>query len=99
MKKTLFIIIFLFIISLFIDIPDYVELNNLVIVDEVYCKDNNIYIKEIIPIKDNNGISYKYKKYKIKLNDKENILKDIETSINKKAHFKDKDIIKNLTNC
>lgn len=84
---------------MFIDIPDYVELNNLVIVDDVYCKDNNIYIKEIIPIKDDSGISYKYKKYKIKLNNKDNILKDIESNINKKVYFKNKNIIKNLTNC
>ena len=66
MKKTLFIIILLFSISLFIHIPDYIELNDLIIIDKISidCNDKTIKYREVIPYKDNNSISYKYKNYK-----------------------------------
>jgi len=68
MKKTLFIIILLFTISLFIHIPNYLELNKLIIIDEINidCENKIIYYKEIIPYKNNNSIDYKYKKYTYK---------------------------------
>lgn len=67
MKKK--ILILLIIIELFIiKIPKYEELNNLAIIKEIAIeyKENKytIYLKEIIPIKDNQGINYKYKIYK-----------------------------------
>lgn len=67
MKKI--ILILLIIIELFIiKIPKYEELNNLAIIKEIAIeyKENKytIYLKEIIPIKDNQGINYKYKIYK-----------------------------------
>ena len=63
------ILILLIILELFIiKIPKYEELNNLVIIKEIaveYSKDKyTIYLKEIIPIKANQGINYKYKIYK-----------------------------------
>lgn len=63
------ILILLIILELFIiKIPKYEELNNLVIIKEIaveYNKDKyTIYLKEIIPIKANQGINYKYKIYK-----------------------------------
>lgn len=71
MKKTLFIIILLFIISLFIHIPDYIELNDLIIIDKINidCSSKTIKYREIIPYKDNNSISYKYKNYKYSYNE------------------------------
>lgn len=62
------ILILLIILELFIiKIPKYEELNNLVIIKEIaveYSKDKyTIYLKEIIPIKANQGINYKYKIY------------------------------------
>ncbi|MBQ3511496.1 MAG: hypothetical protein IJA30_04290 [Bacilli bacterium] len=67
MKKI--ILILLIIIELFIiKIPKYEELNNLAIIKEIAIeyKENKytIYLKEIIPIKDNQGINYKYKIHK-----------------------------------
>ena len=67
MKKI--ILILLIIIELFIiKIPKYEELNNLAIIKEIAIeyKENKytMYLKEIIPIKDNQGINYKYKIYK-----------------------------------
>ena len=63
------ILILLIILELFIiKIPKYEELNNLVIIKEIaveYNKDKyTIYLKEIIRIKANQGINYKYKIYK-----------------------------------
>lgn len=67
MKKI--ILILLIIIELFIiKVPKYEELNNLAIIKEIAIeyKENKytIYLKEIIPIKDNQGTNYKYKIYK-----------------------------------
>ena len=66
MKKIILIIII--ILELFlIKIPPYIELNNLIIIEEIaVIKNNNKYtliLKEIIPIKDDKSISYKYKYY------------------------------------
>ena len=63
MNKTIFIIILLFIISLFIHIPNYLELNDLIIIDkiDIDCQNKTINYKEVIPYKDNNSINYKYK--------------------------------------
>ena len=95
MKKTLFIIIILFIISSFINIPKYIELNDLVIIDKIYIDCNNKIIKyrEIIPYKDNNSINYKYKNYTYKYN-------EIHDFINKKNLYYNKNKIKlNLNTC
>ena len=57
----------------------YKELNNIIIVDQIEITCNNkitIEIKEIIPIKEENTIQYKYKYYKNKGNNiNENINK------------------------
>ena len=68
MKKTLFIIIILFIISMFINIPQYIELNDLIIIDKISynCRNKIIKYREVIPYKDNNSINYKYKNYNYK---------------------------------
>lgn len=67
MKKVYFIFIILIIICfIFINDSKYVELNELIIIDriEIECKDK-YYLKfrEVIPRRDNNDISYKYKYY------------------------------------
>ncbi len=66
MKRNILIIIICVILSIFLNIPEYRELNDLVIVDSIGldCEKNTIYLKEIIPEKDDNGIEYKYKYYK-----------------------------------
>ena len=66
--KKLFLILLITIELSLIKIPTYVELNNLAIIEEIAIeqKDNQytIILKEIIPIKANEGINYKYKYYK-----------------------------------
>ena len=84
MNKLL--IIFFLIPLLFIKIPKYTELNNIAIIEEIGIKEKNnqytIYLKEIIPIKEDNSIKYEYKYY-------ESTSKNIKKSLNK---------IKNKTN-
>ena len=67
MKKILLITIIILEL-LIIDIPNYVELNNLAIIEEITIiktKDTyKIELKEIIPLKKDQGINYNYKYYK-----------------------------------
>ena len=53
MKKYVLIIVIIIFMMIFIKVDDYVELNNLVLVDGigVSCRDNSyvLFIKEIIP--------------------------------------------------
>lgn len=62
MRKIMLLLLIL-IPLLFIKIPKYKELNNLNIITDIGidCKNNTIYLKEIIPVKDDDGIEYKYK--------------------------------------
>lgn len=90
--------IFLFIVK----IPKYVELNSLIIVEGigVECKDNKyrIYMREIIPLKDDTGIGYKYKIYSSEEeNNLESAYKTIEDKTSKKIFYKDSKYV--ITNC
>lgn len=66
MKKIILIILIVLELSI-VKIPSYKELNNLAIIEDIkVIKNNNKYtitLKEIIPIKENEGINYKYKYY------------------------------------
>lgn len=101
MKKILIII--LLIPTLFIKIPEYVELNNLIIIDTIIIQEENnhikIYLKEIIPTKNNQGITYKYKYYQEEGNDIKNIISKIKKNTNKKIYLqKAKKLITNKKN-
>lgn len=90
MKKLLIII--LLIPTLFIKIPEYVELNNLIIIDTIIVKEDKnhikLYLKEIIPTKSNQGITYKYKYYHEEGSNIKNIIKKIKLNTNKKLYLK-----------
>lgn len=64
MKKYIYLTI-LISLGFFLPLSDYVELNHLMIVEKIglECKNNEyqLYLKEIIPKKGNNGIDYDYK--------------------------------------
>lgn len=65
MKKYLVLFLVIFIFSFFIKKDKYIELNDLKIIDRITIKCNKIILREAIPIRDDNGIEYKYKYYKI----------------------------------
>ena len=87
MKKLLLIAIIVLELSI-IPIPQYKELNNLAIIEDIkVIKTRNKYtitLKEIIPIKENNGINYKYKYYQ----DSSNTIKDAIYKLNNKTKKK-----------
>lgn len=64
--KRIVLIVLIILPILFIKIPEYRELNNLKIIDTIGidCQNNTIYLKEINPVRDDNGIEYEYKIYK-----------------------------------
>ena len=67
MKKNILIIISVILISLIFNIPKYRELNNIHIIEGIGINCINdkqiVYLKEIIPEKDDCGIEYKYRYY------------------------------------
>ena len=64
MKRTIILFIILFIFSLFIKLPKYMELNNLKIIDKVYVYCDYNLLREIILNKDDFELEYKYYKEK-----------------------------------
>lgn len=91
MKKILIIIIVI-ILGFIIKIPEYEELNTLAIIegagisynDEIY----TIYLKEVIPIKDDQGMSYKYDYYKGEGKTISKALEKLKDNANKKIYLK-----------
>ena len=85
------IIILILLLSISLMIPKYTELNHLIIIDGIGIeKENNIYtiyLREIIPIKDNNSIKYEYKYYKEKDNDINKAINKINDKTNKKLYL------------
>ena len=65
------IILVLSILLLSLLVPKYIELNDLIIVDKIeiiYSDKYYIRLREILPIRDNNGIKYTYNTYKFNFN-------------------------------
>lgn len=60
MKKYLILIIILIIISLFIKIPKYRELNSIKIIDKIYVYCDYYKLREILLDKDDYNYEYKY---------------------------------------
>ena len=91
MKKIILIILIVLELSI-IKIPSYKELNNLAIIEEIkVIKVNNKYtitLKEIIPIKENDGINYKYKYYKESSNSITDTIDKLNNQTKKKLYLK-----------
>lgn len=88
MKKIFILFIILFTFSLFIKLPKYKELNHLKIIDKITIKCDYYVLREIIPIKDDGGIEYDYKYYKVKKINKNNFYID-KSKIIKDCNKKD----------
>lgn len=91
MKKI--ILILLVVLGAFaIKIPKYVELNNLAIIEDVGISYQEgkyyLYLKEVIPTKDDNGISYKYKYYEGVDEELMDSFKQIKSKTKKKLYLK-----------
>lgn len=101
MKKYILIIIIIIELVTF-KIPPYIELNNLAIIEEITVeKENNHYtltLKETIPIKDDQGINYKYKYYTKTAKTIKKAYNYLQNSTKKKLYLnKTKSLITNMT--
>lgn len=99
MKKTTIVIILL----LTLIVPKYKELNKLIIIDGIGIEKNNntyiVYLREIIPIKENNSIKYEYKIYKEKDENINKAINKINNKTNKKLYLdKIKFLVTNTNN-
>lgn len=100
--KKIFLTLIIILELLIIKIPEYNELNNIAIIEEIsVIKQNNKYhitFKEVIPIKENNSLTYKYKEHKIKTNDLTKSLDEISKTTKKRLYLsKTKSLTTNLT--
>ena len=91
MKVKSLIAIFSFLFLFFFPIPDYVELNQLILIEsiEITCKDNEYFVvlKEILPKKEDNAIIYEYKEYQGKVKDIKDIKKKMEENYSYKFYY------------
>lgn len=100
MKKI--ILLLLILLELFVlKIPDYVELNDLAIIEKIYLEEKNnqytLILKEIIPLKSDQGISYKYEYHKSTANSLDKAYTKIKNKTKKKLYLnKTKSLITNI---
>lgn len=99
--KTILIIILLLFPILIFKIPNYIELNDLAIIQGIgyscNTKDKTIYLKEIIPIKGDTGIKYQYEYYQENGKNIKSIIKKIEKKAKKKIYLTQAKFI--ISNC
>ena len=89
--RKLLIISSILIILFFIEIPPYVELNDLAIIETIGIeyKDNQytVFLKEVIPTKGDQGIDYKYKYYDARCSNIIDALNKIKKETPKKIYL------------
>lgn len=90
--KKLFIIIIIMLGAYIFKIPKYNELNNLAIIESIAVEydgtNYTLYLKEIIPTKNDQGIKYDYKYYQEKDKTIESSYKKIKEKTKKKLYLK-----------
>lgn len=64
MKKYILTIV-LIILSCFIKVPKYKELNHLKIIDKIVIDCDEIILREVVPKRDDSGIEYEYKYHRV----------------------------------
>lgn len=87
------ILLFIIVLGAFIfKIPEYRELNNIAIIEGIgifYDGYNyTVYLKEVIPVKSDQGIGYEYKYYEEKASSIDNAYKEIISNTKKKLYLK-----------
>lgn len=91
MKKVL-VVILIVVGAIVIKIPEYVELNDLAIIESMGVSYKNaiynVYLKEVIPKKDENGINYEYKYYESQAEDIDDAIDKMQQKMKKKLYLK-----------
>ena len=103
MKKIVIAVVLIITFGFIIKIPEYHESNDLAIIQGVGVEYKNssyvVYMKEIIPIRDDQGISYKYKYYEANADLLEKALKKVQDKTKKKLYYeKCKFLVTNIEN-
>lgn len=103
MKKIIILIVLIITFGFIIKIPVYHELNDLAIIQGIGVEYKNssyiVYMKEIIPIRNDQGISYKYKYYEADADLLEKAMKKVQDKTKKKLYYKRcKFLVTNINN-
>lgn len=103
MKKLIVMIILIIIFGFVIKIPEYHELNDLAIIQGIGVEYKNnsyvVYMKEVIPIRDDIGINYKYKYYEANATDLVDAFNRVQDKTKKKLYYKKcKFLVTNIEN-
>lgn len=91
MKKIYIIFFALFLLSFFLPINSYHELNHIIIADYIQLKCNNssyhLIVREVLPTKDDDGIVYRHKKYSVDGNHVDLLISKIEKKEHKVVYY------------
>lgn len=103
MKKIIVLVILIITFGFIIKIPEYHELNDLAIIQGVGVEYKNnsyiVYMKEVIPIRSDMGINYKFKYYEGESTELEKALERVQDRTKKRLYYtKVKFLVTNIEN-
>lgn len=91
MKKVIILVVLIITFGFIIKIPEYHELNDIAIIQGVGVEYKNnsyvIYMKEVIPVRSELGIDYKFKYYEGESTDLEKALERVQDKTKKKLYY------------
>lgn len=92
MKKIIVLVVLIITFGFIIKIPEYHELNDLAIIQGVGVEYKNnsyiVYMKEVIPIRSDMGIDYKFKYYEGESSDLEKAMERVQDRTKKRLYYK-----------
>lgn len=92
MKKIIVLLVLIITFGFIIKIPEYHELNDLAIIQGVSVEYKNnsyiVYMKEVIPIRSDMGIDYKFKYYEGESSDLEKAIERVQDRTKKRLYYK-----------
>lgn len=99
--KTVFVVILVLVPIFIFKIPEYVELNDLAIIEGIglSCHEDGVtlYLKEVVPVKSDAGITYQYNYYQSDGKKLDNAYRKIQNKEDKKIFIDRSQYI--VTNC
>ena len=99
--KTVFVVILVLVPIFIFKIPEYVELNDLAIIEGIglSCHEDGVtlYLKEVVPVKSDAGITYQYNYYQSDGKKLDNAYQKIQNKEDKKIFMNRSQYI--VTNC
>lgn len=91
MKKVIILVVLIITFGFIIKIPEYHELNDIAIIQGVGVEYKNnsyvIYMKEVVPVRSELGIDYKFKYYEGESTDLEKAVERVQDKTKKKLYY------------